>query len=77
MGTLKHASVGPGLSQAEWEATGTHEIGGVADLNVVRTATKVVAASDALAGSKAMADEVCDGTNDQIEIQAAIDALPT
>ena len=76
MGILKHASVGPGLNQAEWEATGTHEIGGVADLNVVRTATKVVAASDALAASQAMADEACDGTADEVQIQACIDALP-
>jgi len=43
---------------------------------VVRTATIVVAASDASAKSKAQADYVCDGTDDQVEIQAAIDALP-
>jgi len=40
---------------------------------VVRTATVVVAASDASAKSKAQADYVCDGTDDQVEIQAAID----
>jgi len=41
----------------------------------VRTATVVVAASDASAKSKAQADYVCDGTDDQVEIQAAIDAI--
>lgn len=40
-----------------------------------RTATIVVAANDSLATSKAQADYVCDGTDDQVEIQAAIDAL--
>ncbi|MHA1286991.1 MAG: right-handed parallel beta-helix repeat-containing protein [Candidatus Thorarchaeota archaeon] len=44
---------------------------------VVRTATVVVAASDASAESKAQADYVCDGTDDQVEIQAAIDSLPS
>jgi len=43
----------------------------------VRGATKVVAAADSLAASKAQADYVCDGTADEVEIQAAIDALPT
>jgi len=41
-----------------------------------RTATYVVAASDAPAHVKRQADYVCDGTDDQVEIQAAIDALP-
>ena len=41
---------------------------------VVRTATKVVAASDADAHSKGLADYVCDGTADDVQIQAAIDA---
>jgi len=41
-----------------------------------RGATYVIAASDALAHVKAQADYVCDGTADNVEIQAAIDALP-
>jgi len=41
-----------------------------------RTATLVVAANDSSAKSKAQADYVCDGTADEVEIQAAIDALP-
>jgi len=42
----------------------------------VRTATFVVAASDSMVQDKAMADYVCDGVNDHVEIQAALDALP-
>jgi len=61
----------------------TAGIGAVFDLTagsltapVGRTATFVIAASDASAQSKAQADYVCDGTADQVQIQAAIDALP-
>lgn len=36
----------------------------------------VVAASDSLESSKVMADYVCDGVDDEVEIQAAIDTLP-
>jgi len=43
---------------------------------VARTATLVVAASDAFALSKSQADYVCDGTADQVEINAALAALP-
>ncbi|NVM21302.1 MAG: right-handed parallel beta-helix repeat-containing protein [Desulfobacterales bacterium] len=42
----------------------------------VRTVTLVVAASNSSARSKAQADYICDGTSDEVEIQAAIDALP-
>ncbi|MFA7169266.1 MAG: hypothetical protein WC178_00205 [Candidatus Paceibacterota bacterium] len=45
--------------------------------NVTRSATFVVAASDSSELSKQQADYVCDGVDDQIEIQAAIDALPS
>lgn len=41
-----------------------------------RSATLVIAAADSSAKSKAQADYVCDGTADDVEIQAAIDALP-
>lgn len=43
----------------------------------VRTATYVIAANDAASHVKAQADYVCDGTGDNIEIQSAIDALPS
>ncbi len=39
-------------------------------------ATLVVAASDSTAKDKTNADYVCDGTDDHIQIQAALDALP-
>jgi len=41
-----------------------------------RTATLVVAASNSSDRGRAQADYVCDGVNDHIEIQAALDALP-
>ena len=41
-----------------------------------RGATIVVAANDSLETSKQSADYVCDGVDDQVVIQAAIDALP-
>jgi len=42
-----------------------------------RCATYTIAANDASNHVKAQADYVCDGTNDDAEIQAAIDALPS
>lgn len=44
--------------------------------NVTRSATFVVGASNSSTKSKQEADYVCDGTDDQVEIQAAIDSLP-
>ena len=41
-----------------------------------QVATVVVAASDAPSKSRRHADFVCDGTDDHVKIQAAIDALP-
>ncbi|KKG35390.1 hypothetical protein DU52_15815 [Methanosarcina mazei] len=43
---------------------------------ITRSATIVIAASDSSAKGKAQADYVCDGTADNVEIQAALDALP-
>ena len=40
-----------------------------------RTATKVVAVSDASPGVKSQVDYVCDRIEDEKEIQAAIDAI--
>ena len=39
--------------------------------------TVVVAASDSSSASKARADVVCDGTDDQLDIQKAFDSLPS
>jgi len=44
--------------------------------DIVRTATLVVAASNATLLERTYADYVCDGVNDEVQIQAAIDALP-
>jgi len=44
--------------------------------NEARIATLVVAASDSCENSKAQADSVCDGINDNVEIQTAINDLP-
>jgi hypothetical protein len=44
---------------------------------ITRSATIVIAASDSSEKSKAQADYVCDGIDDQVEINAAIAALPT
>jgi hypothetical protein len=68
---ITHLSVGTSLTQAEYESTDAH-VGGTG-----RTATYVIAASDAPAHVKAQADYVCDGTADNVEIQAAITTLPT
>lgn len=43
--------------------------------SIPRTATLVVAASNASAQSLAQADYICDGTDDQVQIQAAINAV--
>ena len=43
--------------------------------SIPRAVTLTVAASDSLASSMAQADYVCDGTDDQVQIQAAITAL--
>ncbi len=45
------------------------------DVSDLRTATYVVAASDSV--HKYEADYRCDGTNDHVQIQAALDKLPT
>jgi hypothetical protein len=47
-----------------------------ADHKITRSATIVVAASDSSAKSKAQADYVCDGANDQTQIDTALSALP-
>ena len=76
MGVIQHNSIGSTLAQSDWEGTTTHLIGGAASTNIVRSATYVVAASDAPADIRAQADYVCDGINDQVEILAAINACP-
>ena len=45
-------------------------------LPATRGATFIIAASDSSEASRAQADYICDGVNDEVEIQSAIDALP-
>ena len=66
---ITHLSVGTTITQAEYESSNAH-VGGTG-----RGATYVVAASDATATVIAQADSVCDGTADDVQIQAAITAL--
>jgi hypothetical protein len=56
--------------------TGTAEVDGTLAAKTGGAATFVVAASDASDRVKNQADYVADGTADDVEIQAAIDALP-
>jgi len=58
-------------SQSDYMAPDSHDL---TALVTGRGATLVVAASDSL--NKAQADYQCDGTADEVEIQAAIDTLP-
>ena len=76
MGKITHADIGTQLTKTEWEANTTHLDSQGNTLELSRSATLVVAASDASAKSKAGADYVCDSKADDVEIQAAIDALP-
>ena len=73
MGKITHADIGTQLTKTEWEANTTHLDSQDNTLEVSRSATLVVAASDASVKSKAGADYVCDNTADNVEIQAAID----
>ena len=75
MGKLAHGDVGISISDTEWLANTTHTIGGTSGLEITRSASYVIAASDSSAAGKAQADATCDGTNDNVEIQAGIDAL--
>ena len=79
---LQHANANDAIEAVE-TALGIDPAGTYADvatrlaaggLRVV--ATRVVAASNADAKTKAAADYVCDGVDDHVEIQAAIDSLP-
>lgn len=68
------------ISDVQHGARGTiadaHSYLDIEDLLLPRTATKVVAASNAPAITKFGADYVCTGTDDEVEINLAIAALP-
>lgn len=46
------------------------------DVTPIRTVTLVIAANDSPSKCKTQADYICDGTADDVQIQAAINALP-
>lgn len=75
MGKIQHANVGTELTKIEFEADSTHKDSQGNTLEIPRSATLIVAASDALARSKAGADLVCTGVDDQEQVNAAIAAL--
>lgn len=75
MGKIRHVDVGRSIKRSEWESeAATHLIEGEADLDIVRSVTYVVAANNSPTHLKAMADYVCDGTADEVQVQAAITA---
>ncbi len=76
MGVIKHADL-TNLTRTDWTDESNHLIGDQPDMNIVRTATWVLAASNSDSQSIAMADYVCDGTADDVQINSAITALPT
>ncbi|MCL0078410.1 right-handed parallel beta-helix repeat-containing protein [Dehalococcoidia bacterium] len=69
--TLQNVTIG-----ASYIAFRTDAAAEAWDIPIGRTATIVVAAHNSSPQSKAQADFVADGVDDQVEIQAAIDALP-
>jgi parallel beta-helix repeat protein len=77
----QYISIGSGtpnltLGDGDLYVTGTTEVDGDLAAKTGGTATFVVAASNASDRVKNQADYVADGTADDVEIQAAIDALP-
>lgn len=60
---------------ADLEVSGSATLSGDLNAKTGRGANYVIAASDASALEKAQADAVCDGTADDVEIQAAIDSF--
>lgn len=68
-------------ADGEWvnvnEHASTHENGGSDDLHLGRSATIVIASHNATTLEKLQADYVCDGTNDEVQILAAIAAIPS
>ncbi len=59
-----------------WAYDTSIDIGGASwDIPVGRGATIIIAASNATASSIAQADYVCDGVDDEVQVQAALDSL--
>ncbi len=65
------------IGGTHWAYDTSSDISGASwDIPTGRGATLIVAASDAYPNSIAQADYWCDGIDDQVQIQAALDALP-
>jgi len=73
--TEETVSADSSVADANYICDGTNNEG-TCEPNTVRTATLVIAASNSSAASKTQADYVCDGIDDQIEINAAMNSLP-
>lgn len=74
MGKIAHTSIGIELTQTEFESASNHTIGGSADLQVARPCF-VLSADDTPAALKPQADIVCDGTNDQDDLETILATL--
>jgi hypothetical protein len=75
--TSGRVGIGTTTPTAKLEVAGNVNITGNLTAKTGRAATITVAASDSSDTSKTQADYVADGQDDQVEIQAAIDALPS
>jgi hypothetical protein len=70
-------TIGENISTGNITVSGDVTVSGDLEAKTGRTATFIIAASDSSTTAKAQADYVCDGTADNVEIQAAINALPS
>ncbi len=68
---IRHPDPGTHLEYSEYYQSGGHDL----LYSIVRPATYVIAASDSSNAEKAMCDALCDGTQDDVQIQAGIDSL--
>lgn len=69
---VKHTDIGYELTHVEYHGSSTHDLD---NLITGRGASQVVASSDAL--NPGNADHAATGDADDVDIQAALDALPT
>jgi parallel beta-helix repeat protein len=67
-------TIGENISTNDLDVNGTTTISGNLNAKTGRSASVVIAASDSPDQIKAQADYVCDGTDDDVEIQAAVNS---
>jgi hypothetical protein len=68
-------TIGENISTGNITVSGDVTVSGDLEAKTGRTATFIIAASDSSTTAKAQADYVCDGTADNVEIQAALTSL--